>query len=58
MTSRHQTLERLNQQIQDDSRVLMKLMDRQTAGEKVTTQIEQLEAAIEVKIALTEGLRR
>ena len=37
---------------------MIALTHRAAAGENVTPQIKQLEAAIEVKIALTGGLRR
>ena len=58
MTSTQKTLECLDQQMVNDLQTLMKLKDRQAAGESVSREIKELESAIDVKIALAEGLRK
>ena len=58
MTGRHETLERLNQQIRDDSQMMIRLTHEAAAGKKVSRQIDELQAAIDIKMALTGGLRR
>ncbi len=58
MTSTQKTLERLDQQIQDDLQTIVKLLEKETAGENVTRELGELENAIDVKMALAGGLRR
>ncbi len=58
MTSTQKTLECLDQQIQDDLQTMVKLMEKETAGENVTRELDELENAIDVKMALAGGLRR
>ena len=58
MTSTQKTLDRLDEQMVNDLQTLMKLKDRQAAGESVSREIKELESAIDVKIALAEGLRK
>jgi len=58
MTTKHETLERLHDQMIDDFQAVNKLIDRQTAGEDLTREIDELANAIEVKIAVSRGLRK
>jgi len=58
MTGRHETLERLKQQIYEDSQRMLRLTDEAATGMKVSRQIDELQAAIDIKVALTGGLRR
>ena len=57
MTKR-ETIHLLDQQIIDDSQAMIELTHRAAAGENVTRDIKQLEAAIEVKVAVSGGLRK
>ena len=57
MVKRTETLDRLYEQMIDDLQALNKLLDRQAAGEDVTRELEELENALDVKIALTGALR-
>ena len=58
MTSNHETLKHLQDQIIDDSQMMIRLTHEAAAGRKVSRQIDELQAAIDVKMALTGGLRR
>ena len=58
MTSKHETLERLYGHIIDDLQAMIKLLDRQAAGENVTRELDELESAIDVKMAMVGGLRK
>ena len=58
MTTKHETLERLHDQMIDDFQAVNKLIDRQAAGEDLTREIDELANAIEVKIAVSGGLRK
>ena len=57
MTSK-QTLERLDEQIYDDSQRMLRLTDEAATGMKVSRQIDKLQGAIDIKVALSGGLRR
>ena len=58
MTSKHKTLERLYDHIIDDLQATIKLLNRQAAGENVTRELDELESAIDVKMAMAAGLRK
>ena len=57
MTTKHETLRHLDDQIIDDLQLLVRLTDEAADGKKVSRQIHELQAAIDIKMALTEGLR-
>ncbi len=58
MTTKHETLERLYGHIIDDLQATIKLLNRQAAGENVTRELDELESAIDVKMAMAAGLRK
>ena len=58
MTTKHETLERLYYHIIDDLQATIKLLNRQAAGENVTRKLDELESAIDVKMAMAAGLRK
>ena len=58
MTTKHETLERLYDHIIDDLQATIKLLNRQAAGENVTRELDELESAIDVKMAMAAGLRK
>ena len=58
MTDKVETLRILEDQIIDDSQMMIRLTHEAAAGKKVNRQIDELQAAIDVKMALTGGLRK
>ena len=58
MTTKHETLRHLDAQICADALAMIELTHRAAAGENVKRELDELDHAIEVKMALTGGLRR
>ena len=58
MKSIRESLRLLDQQISADSQMMIRLTHEAAAGKKVSRQIDELQAAIDIKVALSGGLRR
>ena len=56
--TKHETIRHLDEQIASDSLPMIELTKRAAAGEKVSRDMKVLDAAIDVRMALTGGLRR
>lgn len=58
MNSSEETLRRLDDQIAADSEQMIQFTHERAAGKKNTREVLELQAAIDIKVALTGGLRR
>lgn len=56
--TKHETIRHLEEQIVNESLAMIELTKRVAAEERVSRDMKELEAAIDVKMALTGGLRR